>query len=204
MAREINRLTATAELWMFKQMNGIDDLYRSWSLKDSYFHRMIHCGDYYNQWIEYALHYLPRHVLEECKEKLTFISTGHLDGCRLAPALRKNREIIVLSERILPKQRASEIDREVRYFIYVVLHEVAHVVKKHRTPTFDNITTQENDLQEREADELALRWFNEHVVAENNPYLLPLTKEEREQAQTRNRELMDNAYTQPDRGLKRT
>ena len=170
--------------------NG-DTLYQSWLIKGSYFNRMLDCGHWYNQWVENALHYLPREILDEHKENLVFIAMGHRNGTRLAPEIRE-REVIVLSEHVLPKTHANEGQKEVRYFIYTVLHEVAHAIRKHDRP--DKISQQEIDAQEKEADDLALAWFNQHVASRNNPYLPPLTREEVEEAMQKNREIMEKQY----------
>lgn len=175
-------------------MTDDDLLYQSWIARGSYFNRMLHCGDWYNRWVEIALHYLPRDLLDEHKERLAFLAMGQRDGCRVGRELCENREIIILSEHILPKSGAKETQSEVRYFIYVVLHEVAHAIRKHRSPLFDDLTTEENRAQEDEADALALQWFNDHIKALNNPYLPPLTREDIEDAQARNQELMKRLY----------
>lgn len=83
-----------------------------------------------------------------------------------------------------------ETDPKARYFIYVVLHEVAHATKKHKSPIFDNLTRDQLEAQEKEADELALSWFNDHVVKKNNEHLFPITKEEIKVAEDKNQELM--------------
>ena len=140
---------------------------------------MLECGHLYNPWVQIALEYLPRAVLDENKENLVFISTAQRDACRVARHYCENREVIILSERIFPKlserffpkQGADVRKPKVRYFIFVVLHEVVHAVKKHKTLKFDDLTRQENKAQEDEADKIAMGWFNEHVKARNNQYL---------------------------------
>jgi len=89
---------------------------------------MLDCGTYYNEWVQHALSYLPEAMLAEHKDGLVFISTAQRDGCRMARGYCDTREVILLSERILPKHGAEEGQPEVRYFIYVVLHEVAHAI----------------------------------------------------------------------------
>ena len=175
-------------------MTDYKTLYVRWRIKDSYLNRMLHCGSRYNTWVENALHYIPPDILNEYKEKLAFVSTGQNDACRVARALCEQREIIVLSERILPKAGVNEANSEVRYFTFVVLHEVAHVVKKHRSPLLDNLTPAEFGAQEKEADDLALTWYNAYIEAKANPNLPILTKEEFEKAKAKSRELMEAAY----------
>ena len=155
---------------------------------------MLNCGDYYNSWVQHALRYLPEKILDENKESLVFASTAQRDGCRFARKFCENREIILLSERILPKRNAKENHPEVRYFIFVVLHEVAHAIKKHKSPVFDDLTLEKIQAQEEEADKIALDWFNQHIKERDNPYLKPLTKEEIEAEMEKNRELIKKLY----------
>ena len=51
-------------------------------------------------------------------------------------------------------------------------------------------TNDECDAQEKEADELAMSWFNGHVEKRNNEHLFPITKEEIKIAKDKNQELM--------------
>lgn len=171
-----------------------DKLYESWRIKGSYFNQMLNCGSYYNSWVQHALRYLPKKILDENKESLVFVSTAQKDGSRLARKTCESREIILLSERILPKRNAKENQPEVRYFIYVVLHEAAHAIKKHKSPLFDNLTEEEVKAQEKEADELALDWFNQYIEERDHPHLKPLTKEEIEAEKEKNRKLMKKLY----------
>lgn len=143
-----------------------------------------------DRWVEIALGYLPRDILEEHKENLAFISMAHRDGCRLARVLCETREIIILSEHILPKGHTDEGQPEVRYFIYMVLHEIAHAIRKHKSPQCDSLTNEEFEAQEREADALAFQWFNDHIARLENPYLPAMTHEEIEQAQAKSQEAM--------------
>jgi hypothetical protein len=175
-------------------MTILEDLYQSWLTDGSYFNRMIDCGDRYNKWVENALIYLPVEILNEHKENLVFISTSQRDACRVARAYCENREVIVLSDRVLPKRGADEGQSEVRYFIYTVLHEVAHAIKKHKSPKFDALTPQEVESQEKEADELSLSWFNQHVAEVGNPHIIPITVEEIQGVQERHQVLMEKLY----------
>lgn len=150
---------------------------------------MLDCGSY-DRWVEIALEYLPRDVLDEHKENLAFISMAHRDGCRLSRVLCETREIILLSDHVLPKGRTDEGQPNVRYFIYVVLHEVAHAIKKHKSPQYDCLSQAEFEAQEEEADALALQWFNDHIVILENPNLPAITHEEIEQAQAKSQEVM--------------
>lgn len=171
-----------------------DPLYQSWMIDGTSFNRMLDCGDRYNQWVQNALEYLPRNVLDEHKDRLAFLAMAHRDGCRVARVLRENRGIIILSEHILPKAGAAEGQADVRYFIYTVLHEVVHAVKQHRSPLYDSLTPKEVAAQESEADDLALKWFNDHISALGNPHLPPLTREDVDAAQARSRATMDRIF----------
>ncbi|MBK8335073.1 MAG: hypothetical protein IPL03_00170 [Sterolibacteriaceae bacterium] len=164
-------------------------LYQSSIVRGSYFNRMLDCGPY-DRWVEIALGYLPRDVLDEHKEDLAFISMAHRDGCRLSRVLCETREIILLSDHVLPKGRSDEGQPDVRYFIYVVLHEVAHATKKHKSPQYDSLTQEEFEAQEEEADALAFQWFNDHISLLENPHLPAITSEEIEQAQVKSQETM--------------
>ena len=171
-----------------------EKLYKSWMIEGSYFNHMLDCGSRYNQWVKIALGYLPIEILDENKENLVFISTAHRDACRVARFYCENREVIFLSERILPKQGAVEDQPKVRYFIYTVLHETAHALKNHKSPKFDGLSVDENQAQEDEADDLAFEWFNRHIKEIDNPHLKPITKGEIEDAKRRNQDLMKQLH----------
>ena len=171
-------------------MTDVRDLYRSWLSEGSYFNEMLDCGDSYNRWVEIALQHLPVEVFDEFKDKLVFVSTAERDGCRLARRYCEDREVILLSERIRPKPGASLGDPEARYFVFVVLHETVHAIKKHKSPKFDALSPDENQAQEDEANKLALEWFNIYVDAQNNDHMTHLTMDDIEAAQARSRERM--------------
>ena len=178
---------------MAMELHYDGDLRDSWVIEGSYFYWMIDCGRVeYNQWVQDALSYLPTEVLEEHKERLVFICTG--DACRVAPAYRENREIIFLSTGLFPKPGAEENEPEYRYFVFGVLHEIAHAIRNHKSRKFDSISEDEEADQEREADEIALEWFNLHVAERGNPYLPQLTLDEIDTARTRDRERIERIF----------
>jgi hypothetical protein len=170
-------------------MTEPNQLYQSWQVEGSYFNRMLDCGFSRNRWVEIALSYLPYEFLDEHKEGLVFIALSECDACRLAPQYRE-REIILLSDHVFPVAGAAEDHLLARYFFFVVLHEVAHAIKRHKSPRFDRLSKEENDAQEREADDLAYRWFNQHIEQEGNPFLVSLTPSEVREAQDQNQKLM--------------
>lgn len=165
-----------------------------WFTKGTYMNQMLHCGGRYNGWVQHAIECLPPAVLDQYKDSLVFISTGESDGCRVARALCESREIIILSERILPRKGMNEADPAVRYSIFAVFHEVAHAYLKHRSPMFDGITPEKNAAQETEADALALRWYNDYVTEKGNPDLPQLTINEIEGAREKNQAEMEAHY----------
>lgn len=155
------------------------------------FNAMLDCGFTHNWWLKRALKYLPEGLFYKNTEGFLFTSTANRDACRVARHYCQSREIILISERILPgKNVLNEADPKARYFIYVVLHEVAHAVRKHKSPEFDDLTKDEIEAQEKEADEFAMSWFNGHVAERKNEQLLPITKQEIKAAQDKNKKLM--------------
>lgn len=127
---------------------------------------LIDCGgDFANAAVRSVLaDYLPPDVLSAFDGRLVLVSTTCVDGLRLTKSFCRDREVIVLSERIIPaKAGDEEFHPNYRYFIFVVLHELAHACREHLSPTLDCLTQEEADAQTREADELALKWFNEHA-----------------------------------------
>jgi hypothetical protein len=153
------------------------------------FNAVLDCGQWHNKWLEIALEYLPEDLLENDIEELLFTSTVTRDACRVARYYCKTREIILISERVLPsKNIIYQTDPKARYFIYVVLHEIAHAIKKHKSPLFDDLSREELKNLEKEADDLAIKWFNDHVGKLNN--LPPITKEEIKATQEEQQKVM--------------
>ncbi|MHA1919160.1 MAG: hypothetical protein ACTSWX_05385 [Promethearchaeota archaeon] len=172
-----------------------DSWLKSWRCKGSVFDKILHCSsDLPKKWIWIALNYLPREVFEELKNKIAIFSTFHKDGCRVATEIRKNREIIILSEHILPVEGASTGHSEVRYFIFVVLHEIVHAYKNHHPP--QEITEAKYKEEEAEADKLALEWFNSYEKKRKKNNFKLLTMEEVEKERKKNREFMKARYKQ--------
>lgn len=175
-------------------MTDLNKLYESWTVDGSYLNNMLVCGNRYNDWVEAALRYLPAEILDTYKEDLVFLSTTQMDACRVARRYCESREIIILSERILPKKGAHSSQPKVRYFIFVVLHEIAHAIMKHKSPKFDKLSVAQNRTQEQEADMLSFNWFNTHIEESNDGYSRPLTREELERERAKNRQRMEQLY----------
>jgi hypothetical protein len=143
---------------------------------------LIDCGvDYSNAAVRSVLEdYLPPDVLSAFDGRLAFVSTTVVDGVRLTKSFCRDRDVIVLSERIIPvKSGDEEFHPDYRYFIFVVLREIAHACKDHLSPPWDDLTAAQVETQTREADELALKWFNEH--ASTTLFQPPLTVAEVEE-----------------------
>ena len=115
----------------------------------------------HNKWVQTSLHYLPDEVFEEIRGKVAFTNLAS-DACRLASKVCKFEEIIIFSPWILPDAFFTETDKVAKYFIFCVLHEIAHVYLKHDPP--NELTLGDNQKQENEADNLAMEWFNKHAT----------------------------------------
>src|SRR5918995_1984866 len=127
---------------------------------------LIDCGGAYaNAAVRSVLeNYLPSDVLSVLDGRLAFVSTLGVDGVRLTKSFCRDRDVIVLSERIIPVTSEDEEFHPVyRYFIFVVLREIAHACKEHVSPYSNDLTAPQVESQTREAEELALKWFNEHA-----------------------------------------
>jgi hypothetical protein len=127
---------------------------------------LIDCGGAYaNAAVRSVLeNYLPSDVLSAFDGRLAFVSTLGVDGVRLTKSFCRDRDVIVLSERIIPVTSEDEEFHPVyRYFIFVVLREIAHACKEHVSPFSNDLTAPQVESQTREAEELALKWFNEHA-----------------------------------------
>jgi hypothetical protein len=130
-------------------------------------------------------------VLSAFDGRLAFISTTGVDGVRLTKSFCRDRDVIVLSERIIPvRSDDEEFHPGYRYFIFVVLREIAHACKDHLSPLSDDLTAAQVESQGREAEELALKWFNEH--ASTTLFQPPLTIAEVEELREKARAGRDN------------
>jgi hypothetical protein len=155
---------------------------------------MLNCGASGDYWARYALGCVPDDLWNEWHDKLAFVCLAGSDGRRLNRAAYANRDIIILSERIVPKEHANEGSPDVRYFVFCVLHETAHVICRHRPP--NQISTDENVAQEAEANSLAFRWFNDYLQERNHPDLPEFTLAELNRAQAGNQAAMRAALGQ--------
>ncbi|MDG9671827.1 hypothetical protein ONV78_29090 [Hahella sp. CR1] len=146
-----------------------DDLYVSSSVKGSYFNKIIDCETKkHSRWVEVALKCLPKVIFSELKSNLAIIEVNNIAACRLAAAQR-SCEVIILTGYIFPPEGRTLLDEEavqkkgVRSFLMIVLHEIAHAYKMHKSCKYDGITKKENNHQEDEANRLAVDWLNEYL-----------------------------------------
>ena len=107
----------------------------------------------------HALSCLPKGTIAEID--LLFVCIDSSDARRLVMSNYIDYEIIVISEFIVPRNWKVEDHWSKRYFNYVILHEIAHALLKHKSPTV--LTQEESKMQEDEADSMAMEWFNEYA-----------------------------------------
>lgn len=138
---------------------------------------MIACGILQNKWVEVALDYLPDDVFDKIDKEIA-ITCLLSDACRLGKEICNHEEIIILSPWIFSfiPPGSSEIDKELRYFIFCILHEVAHAVCKHLPPY--ELSPEKRQDQELEADRYALKWFNDYALENSKRGLTSLSIEE--------------------------
>jgi hypothetical protein len=151
--------------------------------------KMFQCGPDANYWLRHTMtQCFPRELLEQWHQRLTFLSAEYRDGFRVNKSLRETRELVFLSEHIAPCPGMNEAHPVVRYFMFVCLHESVHVIRQHRPP--NEISAEENEAQEAEADQLALEWINSYLRVRNHSDMPLFERDEIEEAQARNREIM--------------
>src|SRR4051812_10923842 len=127
-------------------MTAPQELYKPWAIAGSFFSRMLQCSGRANSWLEHTLiECLPMDILDEWKESLAFVSTANSDAYRIAKETREQRELIFISEHIIPPGHAAEDHPDVRYLMFVALHEVVHAIKLHKPA--NAISADENSAQ---------------------------------------------------------
>ena len=92
---------------------------------------------------------------------ILFVCVDSSDARRLVMENYIGFEIIVISEFVIPRDWKIEDEWSKKYFNYIILHEVAHSLLKHKSPR--NLTTEKNISQEKETDELAMLWLNDYL-----------------------------------------
>ena len=100
-----------------------------------------------------ALSKLPKTVVEWASENLLFISSTEDTPafCVSKEEWNQKRGLVFLCETL------KDESREKRPF--TVAHEIAHQKLGHRSPIFSNLSREETENQERQADQLAEKWL---------------------------------------------
>ena len=102
----------------------------------------------------------PSAIRNYCIDNVVYYSTSiFMIGSRLSREVCETKEIIILSDKIFPLM-FNHSDTATRFFIFVVFHETAHALLKHKCKIYDSITGERNELQEQEAHALAFEWYN--------------------------------------------
>ena len=88
-------------------------------------------------------------------------------GLRVAKDLIESRELVFLSERAFPRNGVPEEDQIYKHFIFVVLHEIAHIYLDHPQV----IPKEERDEYEDAAHKQAKEWYDQHASERGFPEL---------------------------------
>lgn len=110
--------------------------------------------------VEVALTYVPAFVVNDLRDRLAILTLTHRSGMRLSRPLCENCEVVLLSEEKFPRVGGRQQENDFRFFIFLVLHEVAHAYLKHKCPYFDKLSEEEAKKNEDEATAKAIEWFN--------------------------------------------
>lgn len=102
--------------------------------------------------IQRALEYIPEEVHTDIPETAIYTTTTRF-GIVLGPDIRKKYEVVMLSDKIIPPSGTPDADRFFRFFVFTVLHEVAHIFGCN---------------SESDADETAMSWYNKHISEINS------------------------------------
>ena len=113
--------------------------------------------------LEIALDYVPAVVVNALRDRLAILTMTHRPGIRLSRPLCETCEVVFLSEERFPRVGGMPHETDSRFFIFLVLHEVAHAYLKHKCPYFDKLSEEEVVKNEDEATAKAIEWFNLHV-----------------------------------------
>lgn len=135
---------------------------------------MIKCNSRRSSIIRDALTYLPYSVKREFQNSgriIVILSTHDRFGYCFTP--ENDSFNILINDSIFPNGCHTREDRIYRFFVFTVLHEIAHA---HLTLAGEPLGEQEEDR----ANELANNWYNEYAQNHSLPLL---TDEERIEVQ---------------------
>jgi len=113
--------------------------------------------------IKIALNYVPEFVVNDLRDHLAILTMTHRPGLRLSRPLCETCEVVLLSEERFPRVGGQQHESDFRFFIYLVLHELAHTYLKHKCPYFDKLSPEEITKNEDDATAKAIEWFNLHI-----------------------------------------
>ncbi len=132
------------------------------------------CSDSAKINIIHALQCIPLDQINHLK--ILFVCIDSSDARRLIIENYRDFEIIVISEFVVPREWKTEDDWLKKYFNYVVLHEVAHAVLKHKSPR--TLDIDQARMQEMDADSLAMTWLNGYLKSKGmEPYTIEILEE---------------------------
>ena len=102
--------------------------------------------------VSVALSYAPHEVIDYTLDNAVMLMPRSEEkGCHIPNYLFGGKDIIAFPETLL------EEPKEEAYF--TILHEVAHLWLGHKSPLVDDLTMEESDRGEKEADALARQWL---------------------------------------------
>ena len=136
------------------------------------------CSDDAKTNITHAIQCIPLPEIEGMN--ILFVCIDNSDARRLVMENYKEFEIIVISEFVVPRNWRIEDDWTKRYFNFVILHEVAHALLKHKSP--NQLSANEHEKQETDADTKAMEWLNSYFESKK---MALFTSDELELSQTR-------------------
>lgn len=101
-----------------------------------------------------AISKLPRNIVEWATEKLLFVSSSqeYWAFSLSKKEWKHKRGFIFLSTYLKNESEEKQT--------FSVAHEIAHQKLRHKSPIFSNLTHEETQRQEKEADELAKKWLS--------------------------------------------
>jgi len=149
----------------------------------------LDCSLIAKDWIYHALDMIPDDIWGVYQDKIVIVCMDSSDGRRLTHSFCAGKEIIMLSERVVPRGPLCEDNPIVRYFWFVILHEIAHAICHHQSPA--EITDDANNEQEQEANGLAFGWLNAYLAESGSP---EFSEEEFAQSKARSQKIADSTF----------
>jgi Zn-dependent peptidase ImmA (M78 family) len=107
-----------------------------------------------------AIANLPKKIVDWATERLVFISSCD-DCCAFTLNLKEWKHLIgfiFLCEELRKEPEKTQT--------FMVAHEIAHRKLRHLSPILSNLSNEQTDAQEQEADDLALKWLSSEYETE--------------------------------------